>query len=91
MDHIADLEEKLARYKRLLEDEGLQKTLDEMDEHMGLSQNVFGTLRERDQYWVVAKEGARAYSEKFRGLVKATSTALEQQQENKTQGEVEYE
>jgi hypothetical protein len=81
---IADLEEKAARYKRLLNDEGLLKTLDEMDSMMGLAQNIFGVLKAgQGTDYITAKEGARAYSDKLRNLAAESQTALEQCKQNK--------
>jgi hypothetical protein len=83
-----DLEEKAARYARLLSDDGLLKTLDELDLAMGLKQNVFGVLKTgQTSEYVLAKEGARAYSSKFRGLAEEAKSALEN--EKKNQGEID--
>jgi len=76
---MVDLEEKAARYKRLLSDEGLLKTLDELDAQMGLGQNIFGVLKAgQSTDYITAKEGARAYSTKFRNLATEAQNALEQ-------------
>ncbi len=85
---IADLEEKEARYKRLLSDEGLLKTLDELDARLGLNQNIFGVLKAgHSPHYVTAKEGSRAYSTMFRNLANEAEAALEQSKQPK--GEID--
>ena len=77
-EHIAELEEKSKRYNRLLNNEDFTKTLDDIDDAFGLNQNVFGVLKAGlTTDFVVAKEGARAFSVRLRGLEKEIEIALE--------------
>ena len=77
MGETTTLEEMLERYRRLEANDDFNKTLDEADARMGLDQNVFGALRAESSDYVLAKEGARAYSMLLRSLVKQTEAALE--------------
>lgn len=75
---VEGLEERYERYKRVLGDPAFTQTLDEMDDRMGLRQNVFGVLKaEQSEAYIIAKEGARAYSDALRNLVAQTKQALE--------------
>jgi len=92
MEDIAELKEKAGRYKRLSESEDFIKTIEEVDEHFCLLQNVFGALKAgQGTDWIVAKEGARAYSNKLKMLSDEFKLAVEQAEEEQTQGDKEYE
>ena len=89
MTDIAELKEKAGRYKRLSENEDFQKTIEEVDAHFFLHQNVFGVLKSgQSTEFVLAKEGARAYSNKFKALAEEYKLAVE---EAETQGDDEDE
>lgn len=90
------LEEQLARVRRLFKKQevipelllDLDKLLNEVDEQMGLNQNVFGVLNaEKSADYVVAKEGARAYSMALRFRVQRLEQALKDVESNK--GEID--
>ena len=92
MTDIEDLKEKVGRYTRLMENDDFIKTLDEVDEQFALEQNVFGVLKaDLNSEFVLAKEGARAYSMAIRGLLDRWEPRLEeaigQQQQEKEDDE----
>lgn len=69
MTELETLKQQAGRYKRLSENKDFKDTLDDVDTHFAMWQNVFGVLKGgQSTEYILAKEGARAYSAKLRGL-----------------------
>lgn len=81
---MQELQDRIKRLDRLQQNEDYRKTIEEVDAHFFLKQNVFAVLKASQNHeFVLAKEGARAYSMKLRGLLEETKQALQDaQQEN---------
>ena len=86
MTDLQELKEKAGRYKRLSENEDFIKTLDELDIQFGLKRTVFhdiGTLKGQPvSEFLVAKEGARAYSETLRTIADIYENLVKEQGED---------
>jgi len=93
----AGLGERLSRYTRFLDNEDALKTLDDVDAWFELHTSIFSDLRTNTMVgkesvsmiyqanakeWIAAKEGARAYSQMLRNLVKATEAELKEGEDN---------
>lgn len=75
---ITLLQERVKRAQRLISDPDFLNILDELDASFGFNQNVFGVLNaQKDHEFVLAKEGARAYSMKLRAILEDAKQALE--------------
>jgi hypothetical protein len=81
---ISELQECIKRLERLEQNDDYRKTIEEVDAHFFLKQNVFAVLKAAQNHeFVLAKEGARAYSMKLKGLLEETKQAFKDaQQEN---------
>ena len=82
MTELDELKEQAGRYKRLSENPDFIKTMDDIDSHFALWQNIFGVLKggQKTEY-ILAKEGARAFSVKLRGLAEEYEQRVENYQE----------
>lgn len=80
MNEPENPEQRLSRYRRFLDTDDARKTLAEADRFFGLETIVFPLLNETggaDK--VMAREGARSYSQFLRTLVERTEEAVKEE------------
>lgn len=78
-----ELEEQLARYTRLLENDDFKKTIKELDQAFNLDGSVFQACNlQNAEYYLFGREAIRTYRNKLLGLKEETEQAIEEREEN---------
>lgn len=91
-DELKQLKERVGRFRRLSNHKDFKAVMDDMDEWAGLRQNVFGILKSgQSTEYILAKEGARAFSVKLRGMAKELEEEVKNYEQNQGEGEEAYE
>jgi len=82
MTELDTLKEQAGRYRRLSKNKDFKQTMDDLDAHFALWQNVFGVLKAgQSTEYILAKEGSRAFSVKLRGLADEYEQLVENYEE----------